>query len=113
MTVALPKPWREFTVPLYTGKVFIYRNRTKFKKAIDAHNNKIDEDDLCYGRCVELYKTGVKHYVIGWFDGNRSTLVHELGHLAIFALLNAGMAIADSNGEAYCYLLQHLYEETV
>lgn len=108
----LPKPWRTFNIPLYGGSVFIYKSRKPFHSAVKAHGRSIEEDNSCGGRCVEIYKPGVTRYVLGWFTDHRSTLVHELGHLAVFVITNAGMKIEDSGGEAYCYLLSHLYAET-
>lgn len=42
-------------------------------------------------------------------DGERATLVHECGHAAMFILQHVGIDPTDSNGEAYCYLLDHMY----
>lgn len=111
--VLVPTPWRYFNVPLYSGTILIYKDRNAFHKAIKSHGRTIVEDDSCGGRCVEIYKPGITHYVIGWFTRSRHTLVHELGHAAIFVITNAGMKIEDSGGEAYCYLLSHFYKETI
>jgi hypothetical protein len=47
--------------------------------------------------------TGVT-YLVGWFDGRVSTLSHELTHVAIFALVRAGINTGDSDGEALAHL---------
>lgn len=108
----MTKPWREFDIPLYGGKASIYRKRKAFYAAIEALGNTVEDDIHVNGRCVELSNTSHNRYVLGWFTDDRATLVHELGHLAIFVITNAGMKIEDSGGEAYCYLLSHFYSET-
>jgi hypothetical protein len=47
--------------------------------------------------------------VIVVLDGSRATLVHECGHAVMFILQHVGIDPTDSNGEAYCYLLDHMY----
>jgi hypothetical protein len=47
--------------------------------------------------------------VVAVLDGSRATLVHECGHAAMFVLQHVGINPTDSNGEAYCYLLDHMF----
>lgn len=47
--------------------------------------------------------------IVAVLDGQRSTLVHELGHAALFILETVGINPTDSLGETYCYLLEYLY----
>jgi hypothetical protein len=100
---------KTFDVPLYGGKVFLYKDRKRFHKAIASYNTKAEFDDVCNGRCIEFYKKNTMHYLVGWFDDYEPTLVHEIGHLAMFVLMRVNMNPTDSGGEAYCYLLAHLY----
>lgn len=56
-------------------------------------------------------KTGDKVILVGVFDGELSTLVHECGHVAFWILDHVGVKLADGEGnEAYCYLLQTLVD---
>lgn len=58
------------------------------------------------GACTEL---SPGHYLIGWFDGKLSTLVHECTHAAMFLLQHVGIDPTDSQGETLAYLLEWLF----
>lgn len=60
------------------------------------------------GACMGL---SPGHYLIGWFDGRLSTLVHECVHAALFILRHVGMNPADSQGEAMAYLTEYLFQQ--
>lgn len=50
-------------------------------------------------------------HLVGIFDGRRSTLVHELAHASFRILDRVGIETpADSKNEAFCYLLDTLYD---
>ena len=95
----MPTTYQTIPIPLYNGVLYVYRNREFYNRTLKAYG--IKPDDYCAGRCVELFKKGRTMYLLGWFNRNRATLVHELGHAAIFIITNAGMKVEDSGGEAY------------
>lgn len=47
-------------------------------------------------------------YVVGVFNGRKSTLVHELDHLATMVLADQGIKHDTDDGEPHCYLLEGL-----
>jgi hypothetical protein len=106
----IAKAWRNFYVPIYGGDVFIYRNRKAFDTAMKSYGSKLTSDG-CAGRCAEFTKKQKTHYLVGWFNNYKPTLVHEIGHLAMFILMRVNINPTDSNGEAYSYLLAQLYAE--
>jgi hypothetical protein len=48
------------------------------------------------------------HFLIGWFDGRLSTLVHECVHAAEAMLSYVGIT---PKGEALAYLTEHLFQK--
>ena len=105
-----PKPWRDFRIPLYGGRVIAYRDRAKHAEAVMACGGAKDDDETCRGVCFPAENdAGHRLYVLGWFDGEPPTLVHECGHIAMFIVNHAGMDPRDSSGEAYCYILDFVF----
>lgn len=51
---------------------------------------------------------GTITYVVGVFNGRKSTLVHELDHLATMVLADQQVKIDTDDGEPHCYLLEGL-----
>lgn len=49
--------------------------------------------------------------VVGVFDGSTSTLIHELGHVAINVFYYVGMDVNLHTAEAFSYLLDSLYSQ--
>lgn len=60
------------------------------------------------GSCGTSKITG---YVIGVFDKELSTLVHECTHCSMWMLMNAGINVTDSDGEVMAYLNDWLFTE--
>lgn len=107
----LPRPWRDFVVPMYGGRVIAYRDRRRYQSAVRACYGPEDEDmATCRGMCFPAQnEAGARLYVVGWFDGELPTLVHECGHLAVFVLGHAGIDPKDSAGEPLCYVLDYVF----
>lgn len=51
------------------------------------------------------------HVLIGIFDDNRVTLVHELNHFCIYTFGFIGLPINDESSEAYCYYMDSLLKQ--
>lgn len=49
--------------------------------------------------------------VVGLFNGDRATLVHELSHSVINLFNGVGMPINIDTSEAFCYLIDNLYTQ--
>lgn len=100
-----------FEIPIYGGAVVLTTTRKGLRNACASYSL-IAPEDICLGICLpaECPDTGARLYVVGWFDGALSTLVHEFGHLTHFILMNAGIDPRDSNAETFCYLQDHLLQ---
>jgi len=109
------KPRAHFHIPLYNGQVMVFTRRKAFITALRALKVPEDDDeDSCLGMCVPCKNDmGTRLYVMGWFDREASTLVHECGHLAFFVTESAGMDARDSCGEAFCYILDHVFSQAM
>lgn len=66
--------------------------------------------DVQTGRTVEIRVGDRATYLIGWFDGKRSTLAHEAGHVAFMAFERLGLDPRIDNGEEHCRLASDLFE---
>lgn len=108
-----PRPDRSFHLPIYGGRVYLYRSVAAYDAAL-AFLRQAPREGHMEGVCRQLVNDsdgdGDVIYVVGWFSDRPSTLVHECAHLAAFALQRAGIDIRDSNAEAYCYLLSDILE---
>lgn len=98
-------------IPIYGGKIILVKDRKQFHRLAHKYNRECERDDYCYGRCLELSRRGVTHYLVGVFNGEQRTLVHELAHATMWTLDRVGINPTDSNGETYCYLLAQLFAE--
>lgn len=102
-------------VPLYGGCVHYITSWEEWRRAHRALG--IDtSQERPEGRASQLLddKTGRTHYLIGVFSKSGAryeTLVHECGHAAFFILNRAGIDPRDSQGEAYCYVLDWLFKQ--
>lgn len=108
-----PKPFKEFAVPLYFGRVYIFDNKEKMRQAEEYLRKKPCELSPGTGRAMQLLNedgSGIV-FLVGVFNGSTSTLVHELAHAAFFILGEAGVPVENyGTNEAYCYLLDSLFE---
>ena len=104
-----------YHIPIYGGMVYFVTDREVFADVRSYMTESVEHDDtqrFSLGCVQELMnnETGARCYVMGVFDGDMATLVHELGHLTIDILTNAGIDITEQNSEAFCYLLDTLYQ---
>lgn len=60
------------------------------------------------GNCGTSKLTG---YVIGVYDKELSTLVHECTHCSMWMLMNSGINVTDSDGEVMAYLNDYIFTE--
>lgn len=104
------KPFENLSYELYTTKEALYRAKAYYNKGPF-----VIENTVCSGITEYVVPKGTKNgiYLLGVFDGRRTTLVHELTHMLIMTFSHYGMYIPDSNGEAFCYQLDHVFSNTV
>ena len=107
-----PKPFREFAVPLYFGRVYIFDNKETMRQAEEYLTKAPCELSPGLGRALELRNDDGRYvFLVGVFNGSTSTLVHELAHTTFFILAAAGVPLdKDGTNEAYCYLLDSLFD---
>lgn len=114
----MPKPkwpkkhYKVVKIPLYGGWVYCFKDREGFEKAteylnIDAPHHGTDGLSLH----LEPHESGKTMYLMGVFDGELSTLTHEVGHITHFITNHAGFDSGVGNGEPYCYLLGHIFRK--
>lgn len=106
---SFPKGKKPFHVPLYGGIVYFCTSREDYAQVYDYMTNSRDGQefaDSCLG-CVSSLSApdGAAAYLVGVFDTDLNTFVHELGHLAIDVLDRAGCPIDSRTSEAFCYLI--------
>jgi hypothetical protein len=105
MKAKVVKSWRKFRIPVYGSTVYAYRDQARFKGACDALNVEWAPEPVDGMTLQADGSNGSTVFLVGWFNNDNSTLIHEMGHLAIFILVRAGIDPKDSNGETLCYLL--------
>lgn len=93
----------------YPAKVWFTTDKTKFSKKRKELTGRTDDVTDSRGVCSSDDNHG--NMVIGLFDVNSSTLVHELSHATINILEYVGIPITHQTSEAFCYLLGSLHEQ--
>lgn len=81
-------------------------------EAFQRHRTKITgraPEEVGLGQCSATDDRG--KMVIGVFDGDTSTLVHEIGHAVVNVFHYVGMDINLHTTEAFSYLLDSLYSQ--
>lgn len=109
-----PKPFKEFGVPLYFGHVYIFDSKEKLRQAEEYLTKKPADLPSSLGCAKHLESTKGEHlFLVGVFNGETSTLVHELAHITFFILSTAGVPLEEKGtNEAYCYLLDALFDRS-
>lgn len=105
-----PKPYRECGSGIFNSRVYLYVDREKHKQAsafLGAENVL-----PCVGMSQPFQneKDGGHVVIIGWFDNDVSTLIHEIAHTTFFILDGANVKITPDNHEVFCYLQDYLFE---
>lgn len=95
----MQKPY-SFTVALYGAEVAISRTKLGWVG--------LTQINAPTGSAGALLEVSPGSYVIGWFDGRLSTLVHECTHCAEAILRHVGVPV---RGEQLAYLTEHLFTQ--
>lgn len=104
---------KEISLRPYPGVLWVAKNAKEYKKAqrkvfkvVDPH----DEGEVIGGKFFAgENKEGSWAYMI-WAD-SRHYLVHEISHVLMHLFDRCGIDPRDSGGEAFCYMIQTLFEE--
>lgn len=106
-----PKPAAEFKVPLYFGRVYVFRDADAYNQAYHFVAHKPNEWPALPGvggQHTLMERAG--QYLVLVYASDLSALVHELSHAAFQILEMAKVPVAPkTNEEAFCYLLDNLF----
>lgn len=108
-----PKKAKGFEVPLYGGRVYLCSDFATWNACQEYLGNNFDARGagLC-GQYVHPEEGCIN--LVGVFAGGTATLIHELSHCAFNILGRAGVPVKDYEAnEAYAYLLDTLYTESI
>lgn len=106
-----PKPDRCFEVEIYSGRVYLYRDKKRFEQACKFLDYPYDTDGVA-GVCLYLVHQEQAIYLIGWFNDRLSTLMHEMFHLQKMLFEHANIKPElDTGGETAAYLLGALVRQ--
>ena len=102
-----------FVIPLFqNAAVYLCSSKDEWNKAIVFLGNDEEENAFFQG-CTQTFENkeeGQVIYLLGVFDGNVPTLVHECGHVAFYACRDVGVPTdAALSSETYCYLLERMF----
>jgi len=105
----LPKGVESYHVPLYNQSVIVASTPKRYNKVLKLLG--MEPRPAFGGGIAQMTSNGTDtFFLIGVFDGQDSTLVHEVGHIAFFILDLVGVpVVSGGTNEAYCYLLGDLY----
>nr|DAO40942.1 MAG TPA: SprT-like family protein [Caudoviricetes sp.] len=110
--VKWPKLPRYF-VPLFnTANIYLARTRNEWVQAEKALGVDAGQLSFTLGRCrhYQNESTGENMYLIGVFDNNIATLVHECAHATFYCCHDVGVVVeTDKANETYCYLLDRMF----
>lgn len=98
-------------MPLYGGNIWLFTDRPKYNQACRYVNS--DHGDNCphsAGLMVQAVRNHKERiYLIGVFNRDLGTLLHEIAHVCLNAVEHVGFHPKDGNGEPFCYLLDNLF----
>ena len=102
-----------YLIPLF-GNAYVYLCRTEDEWRQACENMGCPHDDLRgMAGCTQTYHdevTGKVLYLLGVYNGEIATLVHECAHVAFYVCRDTGVTTRpeDAN-ETYCYLLDRMF----
>ena len=116
--VGLPLAKVKFEVPIYGGTVRAFSDKNDLIKAYNKLSSSERQNSApfpeveCSGIVYPtLSKDGVLNFLVGVFDNDITTVVHECGHLAIFICGQTMWEITQDTSEPFCYLLEYLVRQ--
>lgn len=105
-----PSDTPSIDIPIYFGTVYVTTTLEQFRQC-QQYLGDDPYPNVVAGLC-QMYQHGDGDvaYLIGVFDNKLSTLAHELAHTTFKIFKHVGIEIGGNN-EAYCYLLDYLFEQ--
>jgi hypothetical protein len=105
---------RAFRVEPYGWHVYLFTHREKWARFC-ARRLAIPlgeiRDEAAQAHGYTRWNDDEAHCYVGVFDGEVSTLAHEMTHAAVAILAGAGVRYTPTNHESLAYLVGHLVEQ--
>lgn len=102
-----------YLIPLFEcANVYLCRSREEWNQAARCLGFEEGGVDMLSG-ATQTYQNADSQenlYLLGVFNGDVATLVHECGHLAFYVCRDTGVTVnTNAANETYCYLLDKLF----
>lgn len=91
----------------YPVSLKVFSDIGEFKEAYKELNNK-DVDIL---GCLGMFSRNDCDLIIGVFNNDVVTLVHELSHAVMYIFDTVGIPLSSDNSETYCYYMDSLLKQ--
>lgn len=102
-----------YTIPLFnSANVYLAVTREEYQQADRCMGGSGDDMPFNVGLAgnYENKETGERAYLVGVFDKNLSTLVHECAHVCFYTCADVGVTTRpDEANETYCYMLDRMF----
>lgn len=109
----VPKYWKykaKVELAPYQRKAYLFTSYKQYKRAMECMTKEEFNIEDASGMCTPLTKNNKFVYFIGVFNREKSTLVHELGHMAIFIAKGIGYD-PKNESEPFCYLMGNTFRK--
>ena len=99
------------TLQPYGSVVYFFNNEPEMRRVLKRRGEELAESlrGITYQFQAGPGPKDKRHYMIGVFDGNAATLVHECGHLTLDECVYRGFSPETAQGEPFCYLIDYLF----
>jgi hypothetical protein len=101
------KPYK-FTVPLYGDVVWVFGSKKQMLAFGKKQNTDFDVNPQASG---VMSGDGGGNFIVGVFDGQADTVVHEATHLALAVAERHGLTVNKDHDEGFCYLMESLFNQ--
>lgn len=102
-----------YTIPLFEcANVYLALSKDQYTQADEFLGGTGKDMSFNSGLAgnYEHTESGERAYLIGVFDKNLSTLVHECAHVCFYACSDVGVTTNPSDAnETYCYMLDRMF----
>ena len=102
-----------FFIPLFhCANVYLCRSKEEWDAACTHLGVETGGNEMLSGACQQYENTesGENLYLIGVFNSDSATLVHECAHATFYCCRDVGVTIDTSAAnETYCYLLDRMF----
>ncbi|MGV3876931.1 hypothetical protein ACV8SQ_04045 [Citrobacter freundii] len=99
-------------IPLFqSANIYLCRSKDEWVQAEMAIGVSLANVSMVNGMCRQFVndETGENLYLVGVFDNNVATLVHECAHATFYCCNDVGVTVdTGSANETYCYLLDRM-----